>query len=248
MSLALSEKDRLRLAHKELKQCLQENFRVGYPRSSGDSSLELALPHDLRQENFLKEVFSKGMFTEDWFSPNIPHLYKGLQKSGKTFNRFLEIGSFEGLSTCWFARYLARHSTAPSVTAIDIFVNNKEHGDIGKRFDSNAGLFMQGVDVNKIKSDSAQALSKLLVDKQEYDLVYVDGSHNVLNVIIDASLCWKMLRNEGVIIFDDYFWFIDKKSGHVLSAVNAFLDLIAGEFKVLNVFYQVILQKTVNRE
>ena len=102
---------------------------------------------------------------------------------------------------------------------------------------------MRDLSLKKIQSDSARALSSLFQDKEEFDLIYVDGAHDALNVIVDASLCWRMLRNNGVIIFDDYFWFSDKNSRDVLCAVNAFLELIEGQYKVLNVYHQVILQK-----
>lgn len=248
MYLVKSPQERLRLAHKDLKQSLIENYQAQSPLSSDNTALAAqSLPDDLQPERFLQEVYASGMFTADWFSPNISYLYKGLLKSGQTFNRYLEIGSFEGLSTCWFARFLSQQSSDPSITAIDYFGNNTRHGDVGKRFDSNSKFFMQGIPVNKIKSDSASALSILFKDKQEYDLVYVDGAHDALSVIVDASMCWRMLRNEGVIIFDDYYWFKDKNSRNVLYAVNAFLDLVAGQYKVLNVFYQVILQKVLHR-
>jgi predicted O-methyltransferase YrrM len=246
MFIVNSPQERLQLAHKNLKQCLLENYQAQSPLSSDNTALAAqSLPDDLQPESFLKEVYKSGMFTADWFSHNIPHLYKGLQKSGQTFNRYLETGSFEGLSTCWFARLLSRTSSEPSITAIDNFGNNVQHGDVDKRFDSNTKFFMQGISVIKIKSDSANALSKLFKDKEEYDLIYVGGAHDALSVIVNASLCWRMLRNDGVIIFNDYFWFKDKDSRDVLYAVNAFLDLIEGQYKVLNVFHQVIIQKII---
>ena len=44
-------------------------------------------------------------------------------------------------------------------------------------------------------------------------------------------------------MFDDYFWVHADVPRRVLEGVTAFLDLVAGEYKVLKVFYQVVLQK-----
>lgn len=243
MHLVKSPKERVRLAHKNLKQSLIENYQVETPLTSGTALATQSIPKDLQPDRFRTEVYKNGMFSADWFSHNIPHLYAGLQKSGQNFNRFLEVGSFEGLSTCWFARFLKQKSSDPPITVIDYFSKNSTHGDIGRRFDKNINLFMRDLSLKKIQSDSARALSSLFQDKEEFDLIYVDGAHDALNVIVDASLCWRMLRNNGVIIFDDYFWFSDKNSRDVLCAVNAFLELIEGQYKVLNVYHQVILQK-----
>ena len=246
MFIVNDPQERVRLAHKSLKEVLIQGYREQAGQANSKSNLVTNVPEPLRPKTFRLEVYNEGMFTADWFSHNIPHLYNGLEKAGRNFTNYLEIGSFEGLSTCWMSRFLELKSQGPSITAIDVFSNKSSHGDYGKRFDKNVRNFIRNIEVEKIKSQSANALAVLLHKKAEYDLVYVDGSHDALNVIVDASLCWRMLCNEGVIIFDDYFWFRAKDTKDVLHAVNAFLDLIEGEYKVLNVFYQVILQKKVS--
>lgn len=39
-----------------------------------------------------------------------------------------------------------------------------------------------------------------------FDLVYIDGSHLRLDVLSDASMAWRLLREGGVMVFDDYEW------------------------------------------
>ncbi|HKK41202.1 MAG TPA: class I SAM-dependent methyltransferase [Bacteroidales bacterium] len=220
-----------------------QNYREQAAQVNNQVNPLADIPVSLRPKPFKNEVYNEGLFTADWFSHNIPQLYHSLEKADRTFNDYLEIGSFEGLSTCWMARLLELKSQKPSITAIDFFGYKPDHGDFGKHFDKNVGNFIKNIAVKKIKSHSAKALADLFQEKSEFDLIYVDGAHDALNVIVDASLCWRMLRDGGVIIFDDYFWFSGENSKNVLHAVNAFLNLIEGQFKVLGVYHQVVLKK-----
>ncbi|MDH4347153.1 MAG: class I SAM-dependent methyltransferase [Thermoleophilia bacterium] len=34
----------------------------------------------------------------------------------------------------------------------------------------------------------------------------MDGSHEALDVIVDAALAWRLLARGGAMIFDDYTW------------------------------------------
>lgn len=243
MFIVNSPQDRVRLAHRSLKEVLLKNYRELAAEPDILTKLVNNMPRDLKPKNFKKEVYDEGLFTADWFTHNIPQLYLGLKKADRKFADYLEIGSFEGLSTCWMTRLLEMHSDNPSITSIDFFGKEGKHGDYSNRFDKNIANFIKNIEVTKIQSHSTPALVDLKQKKKEYDLVYVDGSHHALDVIVDASICWKMLRDMGVIVFDDYFWFEDQNSKNVLHAVNAFLNLVEGEFKVLNVYHQVVLQK-----
>jgi predicted O-methyltransferase YrrM len=39
-----------------------------------------------------------------------------------------------------------------------------------------------------------------------FDLIYVDGNHEPEYVLEDAVLCFRKLRKNGIMIFDDYGW------------------------------------------
>ena len=242
MLIVNDPQERVNLAHKSLQPLLVENYREKQADPQSKKYIS-GMPDSLRPGSFKNEIYKRGQFTNDWFSHNIPDIYRGLEKSGNKFGNYLEIGSFEGLSTCWMAKLLELHDMDPSITAIDYFGVSEKRGDFGKRFDINVKNFIRTIKMNKLKGDSAIKLAELRSEKAEFDLVYIDGAHDALSVSVDASLSWQMLRGGGVIIFDDYFWFEDKNSKDVLHAVNAFLDFIEGKFRVLNVFHQVMIQK-----
>ena len=47
-------------------------------------------------------------------------------------------------------------------------------------------------------------LSSFINSKQKFDLVYIDGSHLFEDVFIDFILVWRLLSENGIVIFDDY--------------------------------------------
>ena len=40
----------------------------------------------------------------------------------------------------------------------------------------------------------------------KFDFIYVDGSHEAPDVLFDAILAHKLVKNNGIIAFDDYLW------------------------------------------
>lgn len=51
--------------------------------------------------------------------------------------------------------------------------------------------------------------SHLEVPKLEdntFDIIYIDGNHLPEYVLEDAVLCFRKLKPEGIMIFDDYGW------------------------------------------
>ena len=41
---------------------------------------------------------------------------------------------------------------------------------------------------------------------ESFDIIYIDGSHAVNDVLEDAVLSFRLLKPEGILIFDDYRW------------------------------------------
>lgn len=110
----------------------------------------------------------------------------------------LEIGSFEGLSACWFLdQYEHAH-----LTCIDIFAEcwDDPTGEYEKRFDHNTREY--GERLLKIKGDSHQILQTL--SNEQYDFIYLDGHHEYEHVLEDLRLCYPLLKTDGILICDDY--------------------------------------------
>lgn len=172
-------------------------------------------------KRFHKEVLERGRFSKDWFTRHAPQWEPLLRPLEGQKGTILELGSFEGLSTA----YLLWRLRDARITAVDTFSGEPSGAETQERFDHNIAL----VDKNRVEKIVAQTrdvLPQLIADGRRFHFIYVDASHDVLDVIVDAALAWRMLRPGGVIVFDDY-GIGGNPQRRPTEAVDAFMRLVA---------------------
>ena len=195
-------------------------------------------------------------FTTDWISRHLPKWEKYLgDLAGKPDLQFLEIGSWEGRSTCWFLQNILTDKTA-RITCIDTFegapteVELHEHireaiPNIEEFFNHNISHIKATEKVTKIKGYSQAVMRTLPTD--HYDVIVIDGSHIASDVYMDAAFAWMLLKEGGILIFDDYAWncMIDPESDVLKPrpAIDAFLQCFADKIEVLDKDLQAIVRK-----
>jgi predicted O-methyltransferase YrrM len=196
----------------------------------------------------LSAWFAGKRFSTDWTSRFFAQWAVLLEARRHELLEVLEIGSWEGRSAIFFLRFLENCR----LTCIDTFAGNPEHHlrdkwraalpQIEQRFDANLAEF--GARVHKIKDTSLQALAGLAAAGRRFDVVLVDGSHHSADVLADATQCWPLVRDGGLVIFDDYEWtFFDDPVRHPRQGVDRFLASHAGHYRELHRGYQVIIEK-----
>jgi predicted O-methyltransferase YrrM len=196
-------------------------------------------------KRFHEEVVVYGDFTRDWFTAHIPALEPIMRELEGRRARVLEIGSFEGLSACYFLWRLPE-STA---TCVDTFLGtpgtlSADRRDLDTAFDRNLAL-VDATRVRKLVGDSRRLLLDLAEEGSSFDLVYVDGSHRALDVLVDAALSWQLVPVGGVIVFDDYRWAMlgDDRLLRPGPAIDAFLDLVSDRCEILFRDRQVAIRR-----
>jgi predicted O-methyltransferase YrrM len=199
-------------------------------------------------ERFRREVVAKGSFSQDWLTYTLPSLDPVVAAFTGKRAEILEIGSFEGLSTCFFLwRLRDAH-----ITCVDTFALSIEHAGLTNAealestFDRNVAL----VDASRVRKrvgDSRRILLDLLDESAGFDLVYVDGSHLALDVVVDGALSWRLLRTGGTLVFDDYEWTAVGADPLLRPgpAIDAVLGLVEGKFELLFKGAQLAVRKTV---
>ncbi|KAF9526235.1 nucleotide-diphospho-sugar transferase [Crepidotus variabilis] len=80
-----------------------------------------------------------------------------------------------------------------------------------------------------------------------FDWIYVDGSHEADDTMLDAELVWRLAKKNSIIIFDDYLWDKEPEDSmhHPKRGIDAFLLLHQGEYERLSdpSEYQFIIKK-----
>jgi len=159
-------------------------------------------------------------YTNNWFEDSAREIWDAFIL---TLNptRILEIGSYEGASACYLIEKLAV-SNDIELHCVDTWGGSVEHKEGGheksdmaaveRRFHLNISTALSRVGnavqlvIHKEHSDTA--LSKLIVEgkKNYFDFIYIDASHQAPDVLSDACLSFRLLKNNGLLVFDDYLW------------------------------------------
>ncbi|CAG8741307.1 12921_t:CDS:1, partial [Dentiscutata heterogama] len=94
---------------------------------------------------------------------------------------------------------------------------------------------------------SLNALTKLNYEsKIKFDFIYIDGSHVASNVLADAILAWNLLKDGGIMIFDDYEWDRYKEEyNNPKIAIDAFIKCYNPQIEIIHKGYQITIKKII---
>ncbi len=165
------------------------------------------------------EYLKKKNITTDFFSINAYYWKKILRTLPENF-KYLEIGSLEGNS----ALFIINNFKVKKVVCVDIWEDENFKEEQHKNFNNykkNINEFSNIVETFKGTSDAF-----FLKQKDKYDVIYIDGSHETDQVYKDIKNSWNILNVNGILICDDYFYgSIYKNPDNVPSiAINKFVN------------------------
>jgi predicted O-methyltransferase YrrM len=173
--------------------------------------------------------------------------YHILHASHQKPARYLEIGAFEGRSAAFVYTILEGEAR---ITVVDPFSEFLEIEDSSMRkaldtFLANMEAIGAKDTVRVLKGRSIDHLPKLIDAGEQFDIIYIDGSHLILDVMLDAVLCWRLLARGGLMFFDDYRYRRPDLGGAFRPklAIDGFVGAMSQEIIVLDVAEQVYLRK-----
>lgn len=186
-------------------------------------------------------------FSTDWFSHNIDNwkiLLEDLKNKPNIYG--LEIGVFQGRSTCWLLDNIFTHETA-KFDAVDTFEGNVEMKgmielkNLYETFSSNTEEYISKLITYKMKG------SDFLRNKitEVYDFIYIDGDHHAWSCLEDMILSWSKLKVNGIMIIDDYGGGEpnEEQENLVRTGVNCFLVSFKTRYEIKYSGYQIALIK-----
>lgn len=191
----------------------------------------------------------KYRFSYDWVTTHTSDWERDLAHlKGQPNVRALEIGCFEGQSACWFLDNILTHPTSRLI-CVDPFAVSMASillRFFEARFDENIAASGASDRVTKLIGPS-QVVVRMLQPVQ-FDFIYVDGSHKVGDVLVDAVLAWTVLRPGGIVMFDDYALVDDASPEGLMArapgrALDAFLGILGHSAELVRRDWQLVLKK-----
>jgi len=161
--------------------------------------------------------------------------------------RCLEIGGLEGRTSLWLIENIVQPLSG-SLTIVE--------PDIKLNLIHNLSNSRQWVNVEEGKSFNV--LNRYIVNYHTFDFIYIDGDHNAKGVLEDLVLSWRILNNNGFLLFDDYemqaqdpwFYIMHKEFKkprinfiHPHVAIDAFLSMYRGLYEIIAFNYQLMVRK-----
>ena len=235
---------------KKLSYLVKSESNLKLIKSYFYNSINLRLIKKSRKQYIeqYKKFLNQKKISYDFFSRNSFDWIEVLKKFKEKKFEYLEIGSFEGNS----ALFILENFKNSSVTCVDPWkqlqsVDGSNEGyehlsiiNIEKNFDQNLipyyGKFI------KKKMSSGLFFKK---NEEQFDVIYIDGSHFAEEVIKDCRNSWLVLKKNGILILDDYFWKGYRKlEENPAFAINKFLKEINNNYKIIRFTkFQLFLTK-----
>jgi len=195
-------------------------------------------------------------FTNQWFETSAKKIWSQILKQSKP-TKILEIGSYEGASTCYLIETLSLYHDSFEINSIDTWDGGVEHKEMNinmklveERFKTNTSLAIKKsskkIELIIHKAKSINALSKLVTNKKSnyFDFIYIDGSHMASDVLSDAILSFELLKINGIMGFDDYLWKLPN-SNNLLTNPKIAIDAFTNIFSLRSEIFRPILNHQV---
>ena len=133
--------------------------------------------------------------------------------AGKENVRVLQLGSFTGDASIWLLDNILT-GDGSHLDDVDLLVSPPELSHLNIDFSEVESIYLSRIKKYKNVSFHKKTTVEVLKDApyNHYDFIYVDASHDAVDVLIDAELSWFSLKVGGIIAFDDYEWGINRHS------------------------------------
>ena len=186
--------------------------------------------------NFVDFEYDKYRFTQKWFHDNIAiktELHKHIDPTSKL--NILEIGNFEGLSSCFFSDNYLQHSESKLHCVDPFYLTGTVEGITCKCItEDTEKMFLENISKSKMsdKVETYKMTSDYFFEKNDmkFDIIYIDGCHERDYIQRDINNAFKCCNKGGIIWFDDY-------GGHCKKNFDEFLQPY--DFDILYSSYQL---------
>jgi predicted O-methyltransferase YrrM len=185
-------------------------------------------------------------FTQNWFLSS--EIYQFIKKWIDPLKKqnILEIGSYEGQSSVFFADSFLDHPES-TLMCVDPFLSmaNNDHTNLLANNEEEHFLHNISICKNNEKIAFSKTTSDDFFDKntETFDLIYVDGCHECDFILRDLENAFAVLREGGIMWMDDYLGGNQRIYPTIQQTMHQFLDKHPNEYVIIHRGYQLAIQK-----
>jgi predicted O-methyltransferase YrrM len=151
----------------------------------------------------------------------------------------LEIGSYEGISSCFFSDFLLLHPES-TLDCVDPFL--PEDPMTPNVSEATYRTFLANIEQSsypeKVTHHKMLSSEYLATNKKMYDIVYLDGSHLYADVLADLEGVFPFVVSEGIVWCDDY-----RSYDSVYNAITEFCEKHHDELEIVHKDGQLAFRK-----
>jgi predicted O-methyltransferase YrrM len=142
--------------------------------------------------------------------------------------KVLVIGGEEGMSTLWLSNKLLRHDDSQLFCAGGFVKQNWEI------YNFNTYFSKYYYKLNAINCDDPTDLLVASCGDPDivFDVVYINGNTNIKDTVFNGTASIKMLKNDGIIIFDNYDQPTVKAGVDIIDGASGMISLHKGDIAV----------------
>ena len=172
----------------------------------------------------MNHIYNQPQFGEVWF--NYPELYKKMVEKFPSGSKFVEIGSWKGMSASYMAVEIANSGKDIDFYCVDTWEGSVEHEQYGIETSNLYDTFLDNMEpVRKyykaIRAQSLQAVKQF--EDNSLDFVFIDASHEYEDVKDDIRTWYPKVKEGGIIAGHDY---LNLDFPGVEKAVHEFFDSV----------------------
>ena len=165
--------------------------------------------------------------------------------------KILEIGTFAGTSAIKLVELIKN----ADITVIDMWEDYNESGGVEGTVDKIKENHIEKIFYNNIeksglqhlftvkKGNSFDVLLDLNKKNSKFDVIYVDGSHTLLDSYTDILLSFELLEKGGVLIIDDVPFNKEDSMNSPLEGVKYFVEKYGRRIRILKNGYRLFIEK-----
>lgn len=152
------------------------------------------------------------MLFPNWFEASAKDNFSQylLKYRGMPNIKMLQLGSFTGTASKWLLDNVLT-GEGSHLDDVDLLIPNSELSHFNFDWQQVQETYEETIspysNVTFHNETTIDFLKKANYDY--YDFIYVDASHDAVDVLIDAELSWPSLKIGGIIAFDDYMWGVE---------------------------------------